>query len=466
MNAASVGHKRARSNTDKRFMCDVAGCDKAFKTKQKLQTHKRTHTGEKPFKCDVAGCDYACTQSTHLVTHKRTHTGEKPYKCDVAGCDFACTQSGWLETHKRTHTGEKPFKCDVAGCDFACAKSGGLATHKRTHTGEKPYKCDFISCDFACTTSGGLVTHKRMHTGEKPFKCDVVGCDYACSESGSLVTHKRTHTGAKPFKCDVVGCDFACAGSGGLVTHKRTHTGEKPYVCDVCPIEVALVFARSHHLKAHKKRWHTPEGAYKAIRKQQALAKTLEDAGFDFRHELTIDTSCSAEANATASVSEGRESKSRRVDMVRIHQVTAKGVIISAIIFIECDEFQHDDRDTSCEVARMTQVNEALALEGNTLPIVWIRWNPDACRMNGVKCRIPQKERGALLVRFLHALTSSSVALLPGSVSIFYLFYDRDDGVGHGFVPPKFALAPEYASFCTLIKDPAPFLPESLQLEL
>jgi hypothetical protein len=243
-----------------------------------------------------------------------------------------------------------------------------------------------------------------------------------------------------------------------MVKHKRTHTGEKPFICDVCPPEVALAFSRSQYLKTHKKRWHTTDGAYKAVRKQQALANIMEDAGFDFRHELTIDTSCSAEANATTSANGERESKSRRVDMVRIHQVTVKGVIISAIVFVECDEFQHDDRDTSCEVARMTQVNEALALEGNTLPIVWVRWNPDACRVNGVKCRIPQRERGAQLVRFLHALTSSSVALLPGSVSIFYLFYDRDDGVGSGFVPPKFALAPDYAAFCTLIKDPSPLL--------
>jgi hypothetical protein len=278
-----------------------------------------------------------------------------------------------------------------------------------------------------------------------------------------LVKHKRTHTGEKPFKCDVAGCDFACAGGlRDLETHKRTHTGEKPFVCDVCPPEVALAFAQSTHLKTHKKRWHTTDGAYKAVRKQQALAKILDDAGFDFRHELTIDTSCSAEANATATATANgereRESRSRRVDMVRIHQVTDKAGLISVIIFVECDEFQHDDRDTSCEVARMTQVNEALALEGNTLPIVWIRWNPDACRVNGVKRSIPKKERGAQLVRFLHALTSSSVALLPGSVSIFYLFYDRDDGVGSGFVPPKFALAPDYASFCTLIKDPSPLL--------
>ena len=323
---------------------------------------------------------------------------------------------------------------------------------------EKRFMCDVAGCVKAFKTKQQFQTHKRTHTGEKPFKCDVIGCDYACSVACSLATHKRTHTGEKPYKCDVFGCDFACTGSGGLVTHKRTHTGEKPYKCDVCPPEVALAFACSHHLKAHKKRWHTTDGAYKAVRKQQALAKILEDAGFDFRHELTIDTSCSAEANATAGEGRERESKSRRIDMVRIHQVTDKAGLISVIIFVECDEFQHDDRDTSCEVARMTQVNEALALEGNTLPIVWVRWNPDACRVNNKKQHIPQKERGALLVRFLHALTSSSVALLPGSVSMFYLFYDRDDGVGNGFVPPKFALAPDYASFCTLIKDPAPLL--------
>ena len=113
----------------------------------------------------------------------------------------------------------------------------------------------------------------------------------------------------------------------------------------------------------------------------------------------------------------------------------------------------------------MTQVNEALALEGNTLPIIWIRWNPDAFRVNGELQKLKKKERGKLLVRFLKALESTT-SLEPGSVSIFYLFYDRDDDVGKGFIPPKFALRKEYASLCTLIRDPAPLLQSSKFLSL
>ena len=138
--------------------------------------------------------------------------------------------------------------------------------------------------------------------------------------------------------------------------------------------------------------------------------------------------------------------------MVRVMHTVASS---AAIIIVECDEFQHDDRDTSCEVARMTQINEALALEGNTLPILWIRWNPDVFRVNGEKQKVKKKERAAQLVRFLRNLETSAHTLLPESVSIVYMFYDRDDGVGGGFIPPKFALQAEYASLCTLIKDPS-----------
>ena len=312
--------------------------------------------------------------------------------------------------------------------------------------------CDFEGCTYASANSSHLTSHKRRHTGEKPFKCNFNGCEYACSNSSDLTSHKRIHTGDKPYKCDFEGCEYASSQSANLTSHKRIHTGEKPFVCDICPAEVALAFAHKQNLKAHKQRWHTPDGAYKAVRKQQVLAKILEDAGFDFKHEHKVDTSCSVEAMNEL------ESKSRRLDMIRIIRIMHTVSSLSAIIIVECDEFQHDDRDTSCEVARMTQVNEALALEGNTLPIVWIRWNPDAFRVNGDLQKVKKKERGAQLVRLLREMEMGKANLSPGSVSILYMFYDRDDSIGGGFIPPKFALRKEYASLCTLIRDPASLL--------
>ena len=46
------------------------------------------------------------------------------------------------------------------------------------------------------------------------------------------------------------------------------------------------------------------------------------------------------------------------------------------VIFLEIDEKQHEDRMLSCEVSRMAKILEILTLQGNTLPIRFIRYNP------------------------------------------------------------------------------------------
>ena len=42
-------------------------CHRILKTRQNVQRHILTHTGEKPFQCPK--CPYACTQKTHLGSH-------------------------------------------------------------------------------------------------------------------------------------------------------------------------------------------------------------------------------------------------------------------------------------------------------------------------------------------------------------------------------------------------------------
>ena len=92
--------------------CDYYG--RSVLTKESLQRHVHTHTGDKPFKCEYCGKSF--NGSGHLQQHIRTHTGDKPFKCEYCGKSF--NQSGNLQRHIRTHTGDKPFKCEYCGKSF------------------------------------------------------------------------------------------------------------------------------------------------------------------------------------------------------------------------------------------------------------------------------------------------------------------------------------------------------------
>ena len=56
---------------NKPFACDI--CEKSFRTKTHLTTHRRIHTGEKPYECAI--CKKSFISSSSLAYHKRVHTG-------------------------------------------------------------------------------------------------------------------------------------------------------------------------------------------------------------------------------------------------------------------------------------------------------------------------------------------------------------------------------------------------------
>ncbi|CAG0895387.1 unnamed protein product, partial [Cyprideis torosa] len=61
---------RSHRQHNKRFTCAV--CGKSLCTKQALQSHEFTHTGEKLFGCMICGKAFA--QRSHLSSHNLTHT--------------------------------------------------------------------------------------------------------------------------------------------------------------------------------------------------------------------------------------------------------------------------------------------------------------------------------------------------------------------------------------------------------
>jgi hypothetical protein len=318
----------------------------------------------------------------------RTHTGVKPYKCTHEGCDFACAHSGSLAPHMRTHTGEKPYKCTHERCDFTCARSGHLVTHMRTHTGEKPYKCTHEGCDFACAQSGALATHMRTHTGEKPYKCTHEGCDFACAKSGDLARHMRTHTGEKPYKCTHEGCDYACAQSGRLASHVKC--------------------------------WHTEEGQRRKKKKEEQVAKFLVSAGYTELHNL-----------GDVAPPEGHFVREKHLDF-RCQDTTSCSFaridfvvgVRGGVVFLEVDEDQHSSYGVSCDCSRMASVHETTVLHSDPQPVVFVRYNPDAYRVDGALQKIPKKDRMARLLQFLR-----EIEVQPGAVylQIYYLYYDRSE---------------------------------------
>lgn len=112
----------------KRYLCDLAGCGKAFYQKTHLEIHTRAHTGIKPFLCKEPSCGQRFSQLGNLKTHERRHTGERPYHCDICGKTFA--QHGNVRAHKIVHTAAKPFTCKLDNCNKQFTQLGNLKSHQ------------------------------------------------------------------------------------------------------------------------------------------------------------------------------------------------------------------------------------------------------------------------------------------------------------------------------------------------
>jgi hypothetical protein len=390
---------------EKPFHCAYEGCNAAFSQAGSMIKHTRIHTGERPHACLHDGCNAAYARSTDLQIHNRIHTGEKPFRCGHDGCSAAFSRASVLTQHERIHTGERPYACMHEGCAAAFSQPISLIYHTRTHTGERPFKCQRDGCNAAFTTSGNLNKHDCIHTGEKAYKCTHNGCNSAFARAEHLAIHGRIHTGETPYACANDGCNAAFSTGSNLIIHTRTHTGERPFKCQHDGCNAA--FAQSGSLKEHKTYWHTPEGHQRHKLKEQALANYLTSQGVEYKREHRVDFSC---------VDGGTFC---RVDFLLQLTNAHNGAFI---VLLENGEGAHKDRATACEVRRMLDVPASLVVEGNTLPIVWIRFNCDAFQVNGERRRVLMRDRYATLKDLLVDLKTSEARLPP--MSVHYLFYD------------------------------------------
>lgn len=89
----------AQRSTDQPYNCEY--CTKTFAKRDKLNRHRKIHTGERTYKCEF--CSRAFGRSDGLYRHRKVHTGEKSYQCD--DCPKAFTRRDKLSKHRKSHTG-------------------------------------------------------------------------------------------------------------------------------------------------------------------------------------------------------------------------------------------------------------------------------------------------------------------------------------------------------------------------
>lgn len=271
----------SKNQPKKRFICQIAGCEKEYKTESSLTFHKqRVHSvGGAKYPCNEPGCGKPFFSPSGLARHQRHHTGERPFKC--LKCNYASKDKTLLRKHLLTHLTEQesdgvaidmgslggtivmdevsttstntdqtndeaiqpemrqseigliegadagattvadqPHKCQVDGCYKAYSTKDGLALHvKRIHVNWRPHICEYRNCTKSFTYRSALTRHMQMHLDVKPYQC--THCVRSFIERWHMERHMITHVTSEIFVCSAAQCEQSFPNLKSLKEHTR-----------------------------------------------------------------------------------------------------------------------------------------------------------------------------------------------------------------------------------------------------
>lgn len=399
LSAFSTIMKRTRSLcNERRYVCTHPGCEKASKTASNLTAHMLRH-GERTFCCQIPDCSASFYTKSDLSRHlEEVHAEGKNFACVFTGCGREYKSKRELKMHQAMHADSKAYTCDYDGCSFESVYLLSLKAHVASqHSSERPYVCNFPGCPKAFAVRGKLKQHLVSHGNERNYTCEHEGCGQKFKHLAALRTHTLLHTGQTPFVCPREGCGKAFAQAGNLKTHIMGHDGDKPFVCPDLHCEMA--FTHASRCRLHYDLCHSEKARLRRKREEEKIAKCFAAAGIDFAREHRVDFRC-------------LDSTSARGDFI---------VLMHGCVFIvEVDERQHEEYEQICEVSRMTKIHSAMAMEGNTLPFIFIRYNPHAFRINDQLEKVPTVRRQKHLVDVIKGWKPSASC----SLSVLYMYYD------------------------------------------
>jgi hypothetical protein len=101
---------------------------------------------------------------------------------------------------------------------------------------------------------------------------------------------------------------------------------------------------------------------------------------------------------------------------------------VEGVLVLEYDEHMHSHYGKRCELHRMQEAS--LGYGGR--PVCWIRYNPDAFKVDGSTLTTSRKTREAVLLKIMQDIIGD--ADYDHFMTIYYLFYDKPENTEDNFV--------------------------------
>ncbi|KAA0199162.1 Zinc finger protein [Fasciolopsis buskii] len=116
------------------FQCE--GCTRFFPTEDHLRDHECTSMQYNAYRCEE--CGRVFKTKLRLKYHADIHNPRKPYVCDVEGCDRAFRTPKYLRNHRDEFHRMQPknYMCPVEGCELVFHRKTHLKRHIATHEGK------------------------------------------------------------------------------------------------------------------------------------------------------------------------------------------------------------------------------------------------------------------------------------------------------------------------------------------
>lgn len=394
-------HRKIRNHA-----CEAEGCGKRFTTLYDLRRHvSAVHDKNARFEC--CHCHQRFTFGANLRRHiKAQHENAmERVPCSREDCSDTFSTKANMEAHVlHVHQDQRDYQCD--DCDRAFHTPKLLRQHCiYAHGDERAHACN--ACDQTFKTKGHLDRHVAdVHDNIRNVPCKDDTCPSRFTSNSHMNDHyDRVHNQRRDVKCIAEECDAMFYSKGDMERHHRC--------------------------------LHTKEGMQKHIRKQARVRELLETVyTVDSERHIQYARGCVPDPDKFCA----------RADF---HIVG----ITHIITIVECDEDGHRSYLLPCELTRMEQIHEAIlkaqfedvelslgeeaARLATLRPVLFVRYNPDSCTVNGTKVKRTREEKSESLMKFLDDVQRGE-RVYDETLNIVYINYDMEDGMPVVYNDPDF----------------------------